>query len=179
MDIKGHPVTEEAVFRKKSLKRQITGSVLFLAVVFLFTRILFGLAKVDGCSMYPEYHDDDLIVYARLFDSPERNDVILVEMQDGRTLIKRVIGLPGEKVYIDGRTGAVFIDGIDLEEEYGATDPEEYISYPVALGKDEYFVLGDNRGNSLDSRYYGSVEDEQIRGKVLMTFRVDGKEVKE
>lgn len=170
---------EETVYRKKSLKRQVVGIVLILAVAVLFTRVLFGLALVEGSSMYPEYHDGDLVVYSRIAGNPERDDVILVKVDDSRILIKRVIGLPGEEVYIDGGTGSVFINGNKLEEEYGATDPEEYLSYPVTLGEDEYFVLGDNRGNSLDSRYYGPVMDDRIRGEVLMTFRMGAQEVKD
>lgn len=164
---------EETVFRRKSLKRQIIVTVFLMAVILLLFRVIFGLAKVEGSSMYPEYHDGDIVVYLRLTDSPERNDVVLVKMNDGRILIKRVIGLPGEEVYIDGRTGSVFIDGMELQEDYSATDPGEVLRYPLTLEEDEYFLLGDNRDNSMDSRSYGPVTADQIRGKVLMTFRID------
>lgn len=168
---------EESVFRRRSLKRQTAGILLFFVIILLLTRVLFGLARVEGCSMYPEYHEGDLIIYSRVTGDIERNDVVLVEMPDGRTLIKRVIGMPGEEVYIDSQTGTVFIDGVELEEEYGPTEPEGYLSYPAALGEGEYFVLGDNRGDSMDSRYYGPVKEEWIRGKVWMIFRMSGRDV--
>lgn len=166
---------EESVFRRRSLKRQTAGILLFLAIILLLTRVLFGLAKVEGCSMYPQYHEGDLVVFSRVSGSPERGDVILVKVPDGQTLIKRVIGLPGEEVYIDGRTGTVLINGKELEEEYGPTEPEGYLAYPVVLGEGEYFVLGDNRGNSMDSRYYGPIGKSQIKGEVWVTLRMDGR----
>lgn len=84
--------------------------------------------------------------------------------------IKRIIGLPGETVEIDGED--IYIDGEVLEEDYGKTD----ITFPgiaedpVVLGDDEYFVLGDNRGISKDSRSFGAVKKENIGGKVIKLF---------
>lgn len=168
---------EETAFYRRSLKREGVVLLLFLVGMLLLNRVLFGLARVDGSSMYPEYHDRDLVLYLRMSGEPKRNDVVLVDMEDGRTLIKRVIGLPGEEVYIDDSTRTVFIDGRELEEEYGPTDPERVLSYPVKLGEGEYFVLGDNRNASMDSRYCGAVTRGQIRGKALITLRVTAKNI--
>lgn len=164
---------EEEQEEKRSWRRWLVGTGSLAAAVLLLFRVFFGLAVVEGSSMYPQYHEGDLVLFQRMFVSPARGDVVLVEAPDGRTLIKRVAGLPGEEVYIDGQTGTVYIDGEELSEEYGPTEPEEYLSYPVRLGEGEYFVLGDNRGNSMDSRYYGPIGESQIRGEVRITLRMD------
>jgi signal peptidase I len=115
------------------------------------------------------------------FHDPHRGDVIVFKTPAaakakcgaGGTFVKRIIGLPGERVQIRLRRGAayVFIDGRRLEEPYIENDrrdigPEE--TYRVPLG--HYFVMGDNRSQSCDSRVWGSVPRENIIGKVFMTY---------
>ena len=124
--------------------------------------------------MAPNYQESDLVLYTRIHGELERGDVVLAEADDGRILLlKRVAGLPGEEVYIDERTGSVMIDGKEQTEEYanGVTRRTVIQEYPITLGEEEYFLLGDNRENSMDSREYGPVSSDQIGGKVLAVFR--------
>ena len=143
---------EEIRTEKRGWKKWAAGTGAMACVLFLLSHVFFGLAVVEGSSMVPGYQD-----------------------QDGRTLIKRVIGLPGEEIYIEKESGGVYIDGDKLEEPYiqGQTSPGIGQENPLTLQEGEYFIMGDNRENSSDSRYYGPVKEGQIRGKVLWSLRKD------
>ena len=147
--------------------------VLFLAPKFLVEKIL-----VDGTSMENSLHDGEHVLIeniSRYFDGPERFDVVVFTKNHGtytKTYIKRIIGLPGETVQIID--SSIFINGEELEEAFGK-DPVEssgIASEPVLLGDGEYFVLGDNRRVSVDSRdrIVGVVSIEELDGVVF--FRV-------
>ncbi len=164
---------EEERRDKKDRRNWAIGTVALLSLIFLLTRVFFGIAVVEGSSMNPNYMDSDLVLFTRVHGTLDRGDVVLVRPDDDRVLIKRVVGLPGEEVYIDQRTGAVMIDGEELEEAYiqGSTRRSSIEEYPITLGEDEYFVLGDNRENSMDSRDYGPVSSGQIKGEILVILR--------
>lgn len=164
---------EEEKKDKRDRRRWVLGTVALLLLIFLLTRVFFGVAVVGGSSMSPNYMDSDLVLFTRLHGMLERGDVVLVRSDDSKVLIKRVVGLPGEEVYIDQRTGAVIIDGEELKEEYteAITRRSSIQEYPIILGEDEYFVLGDNRENSTDSRDFGPVSSTQIKGEILVILR--------
>lgn len=157
--------------RKRWWRRFLSIFLLLACLLFFLLHIFFGLAVVQGNSMRPDFHDGDLVLYSRSSGTFQRNDTVLLEAENGQTQIKRIIGLPGEQVYIDRRTGTVMIDGRELEEDFGTTLPGTYLDYPLTLGTDEYFVLGDNREDSEDSRNYGPVSSSQIKGIIYMTLR--------
>lgn len=130
---------------------------------------------VAGQSMMPLLNSGDVVLMNKLlydFRKPERLDVVVLEREDKKT-VKRVIGLPGETVLIQG--GYVYIDGERLE----APDNLDQVSLaglaenPIELGENEYFLLGDNRDSSEDSRFanVGNVKEEQILGKVWMRIQ--------
>ena len=130
---------------------------------------------IAGQSMTPLLNSEDVVLMNKLvydFKKPERLDVVVFEREDKKTNVKRVIGLPGEVVQIQG--GYVYIDGERLE----ADDDLDHVSLaglaenPVELAEDEYFLLGDNQDSSEDSRFanVGNVKEGQILGKVW--FRV-------
>ncbi len=161
---------------KKFLKEALQTSLIILAALLISLFIVTFIGQrtvVDGESMEDTlYHNDNLIVdkISYRFHEPERFDVIVFPAHyDSKTyLVKRVIGLPGETVYIDGE-GNIYIDDELLEEDYGK---EVMLSGGIAqasitLGEDEYFVLGDNRNHSLDSRDHmvGNIQREDIIGK--------------
>lgn len=121
------------------------------ALALILRTCVFGLVKVAGQSMENTLETGDVALVSRLdyrLGSIRRGDVaqIRVPGRDG-TYLKRVVGLPGEKVEFSG--GRVFIDGQPLEEPYASNSQEEF---SIQLGEDEYFVLGDNRPVSYDSR---------------------------
>ena len=110
---------------------------------------------VSGVFIQPTLSDGDNLIVDKLsyrFHDPDRFDIIVFPQEDGRYFIKRIIGLPGETVQI--LDGSVYINGEKLEEHYGNEVMEEagIAAEPVTLGNEEYFVMGDNRNHSMDSR---------------------------
>lgn len=164
-------------------KRKIIEAVALVAVAVL---LLFGLPRyvierviVDGPSMEMTLQDKDNILVekvSRYFGALHRFDVIVFYPDEeskksrGRYYIKRVIGLPGETVQIVEET--IYINGEPLEEDYGSTAMSRagIAAEPITLGKDEYFVLGDNRAISKDSRSaeVGIVPLSRVGGKLLL-----------
>jgi signal peptidase I len=120
--------------------------------------------RVPSRSMEPSLSPGDQVVVMRLHqgDEPQRGEVVVFEGDDGRAWIKRIIGLPGDSVAIDG--GHVLVNGTTLSEPYARSDPEEGRSTHV-VPAGHYFVMGDNRGNSDDSRDWGFVARESLRGR--------------
>jgi signal peptidase I len=126
--------------------------------------------------MNPTLHNNDNLWVDKLsyeLGDPKRFDVVIFDYDENTEYVKRIIGLPGESVRID-QDGNIYINGELLEENYGserilATNIGR-ASQTIILGSDEYFVLGDNRNNSSDSRYadVGNVKREDIVGKVKL-----------
>lgn len=166
---------------KKFLKEVLSSSIYILVVLlltFLIVKYVAVRTEVIGPSMEPTlYNADNLIVqkFSYHFTDPERFDVVVFPFKHGeRTYyIKRVIGLPGETVEIDS-DGTIYIDGEVLEENFGKeviTNPG-LAAAPIHLGSNEYFVLGDNRNDSADSRdpSVGNVYRNDIVGKAWFRF---------
>lgn len=169
------------------LKEFISTSV-YLLIVLLFTYLIIHYVGqrtvVNGSSMETTLsHRDNLIVdkISYRFHDPERFDVIVFPYKTEKFFIKRVIGLPGETVQLD-YDGNIYINGVLLEEHYGyepTKDPGRAIEM-ITLGEDEYFVMGDNRNNSKDSRFesVGNINRRIIIGKAwvrLWPFNKIGK----
>lgn len=161
---------------KKTLK-EILSTSLYLLIVLIMSLLVVTFVgqrtKVSGSSMEPTLsHGDNLIVdkLSYHFSDPERFDIVVFPFRykENTYYIKRIIGLPGETVYID-EEGNIYIDGEILEENYGKeviADPGRAYE-PITLGEDEYFVMGDNRNNSSDSRdpVVGNISRSEIMGK--------------
>lgn len=149
--------------------------VVSLIIIVPFRMFVAEPFVVSGTSMLPNYHDKDYLVIDRFSyrtGQPERGDVVVLKFPKdiSQFFIKRVIGLPGETVTM--QDGYVYITNTEHPE--GWKLPEPYLpsqgqtlgsSKPVTLGSDEYFVLGDNRTGSSDSRYWGVLPREDIVGK--------------
>jgi len=139
-----------------------------LIVLAVFFNVVIGVTTVSGKSMQPTYENGELILFVRLVNDFDFGDIVDARMANGDEYIKRVIGLPGQTV--DIHDGAVWIDGEKLEEDYtqGVTEPSgDKVDYPLTLGEEQYFILGDNRENSVDSRSIGPVYAAQIKGRIL------------
>ena len=150
---------------------------LAILVGLLIVRFVGQRTEVIGESMSPTLENGDNLIVDKLtyrFSDPKRFDIIVFPFKENRTVyyIKRIIGLPGESVQI--KDGKIYINGMELEEDYGAetiVDPG-IASSPVTLGADEYFVLGDNRNNSEDSRRasVGNISRDEIFGRAWLRF---------
>lgn len=150
--------------------------LILLAVLILVPKFVLEKVMIDGESMENSLFDGESVLIekvSRYFGGPDRFDIVVFHKQNGaqkRTYVKRVIGLPGETVQIIGDT--VFIDGEPIEESFGK-EPMVYsglAAAPLVLGEDEYFVLGDNRTVSSDSRStrIGVVKRSELDGVVFL-----------
>lgn len=158
----------------KKLGRTCLRAVVIVALALFLNCFVISLAVVDGDSMEPVLHDGEQVWIDRLsyrLGDPKRYDIVVFRYRyrDGRYYMKRIVGLPGETIQIiDGR---VCVDGVFLNEDYGAEPIKKAkrANHPVTLGEDEYFVLGDNRNHSTDSRDsdVANVAIGQITGKVI------------
>ena len=149
-----------------------------LGAVWLVITFVGQRTEVEGASMENTLHNGDNLIVDKLsyrFHDPERFDIIVFpfQFQDNTYYIKRIIGLPGESVQIMD-DGSIYINGEKLEENYGmeVIKPETIgrAAEPIELGDDEYFVMGDNRNNSSDSRtdMVGNIKRENIIGKAWL-----------
>ena len=162
--------------KKKSIVREVFGTAFFLAVLFVAAWFLIHYVgeqtTVQGSSMYPLLSDGDQIIIDKVsyrFSDPRRFDIVVFpfQYQEETYYIKRVIGLPGETVRIMDQN--IYINGSLLDDPYGYEPivSAGLASETITLGQEEYFVLGDNRNNSSDSREpsVGNITREQITGR--------------
>jgi signal peptidase I len=180
--------------------RELVETLLLALIIFLAVRSSVQNFRVDGSSMFPSLEDGEYLIvnkliYARIdmdklndvlpfidegddpmqyvFRSPRRGDVIVFEDPSGtgRDFIKRVVGEPGDRIQL--RDGGVYVNGLRLEEDYtqGRTQcPQTNRNCDVIVPDDHYFVLGDNREHSSDSRTFGAVDADLIVGRAMLTY---------
>lgn len=161
-----------------------TFSFALCIVVLLFT-FVFRVVTVDGQSMEDTLHHNEKLIISDLLYTPKTGDVIITavpEYYGNNPLVKRVIATGGQTVDINFDTWTVYVDGIPLavdergnatHEEYVKYDPSrvmirenQTITYPLTVPEGYVFIMGDNRNNSRDSRYFGVVDERNIIGKV-------------
>ncbi len=148
--------------------------VVIIVVVVLIRTFLATPVKVNGESMYPTLKGGEVMLLSRISDIKRYDIVVLKVPEEDGELIKRVIGMPGEKIEI--MDSKIYINGKVIDDEYGYG--VTYNINEITLGDDEYFVLGDNRLISLDSRKFGPIKKENIKGTtnfILYPFKSFGK----
>ncbi|MBR1866691.1 MAG: signal peptidase I [Lachnospiraceae bacterium] len=174
---------EDEQSEEVNIVKEIVGMVAYIAVVILAVWFIITFVgqrtEVSGSSMYDTLEDQDNLWIDKLsyrFHDPERFDIVVFPFQNGSVYyIKRIIGLPGETVRI-GEDGTIYIDGEPLDEDYGyeTISPNAIgrAGEDVTLGADEYFVMGDNRNDSKDSRFdeVGNIKKNDLKGKAV--FRI-------
>jgi signal peptidase I len=153
--------------------RDLAFSVLIAVILIVF---IYQPVKVEGTSMMPTLTDQERIFINKFtyhfgLGSIERGDMVVFwfPLDPSKSYIKRVIGVPGDTVYIDA--GQVFVNGHALNEPYVPEDYHDRVSYEEhRIPADQYFVLGDHRSSSSDSRTWGFVKRDAIYGKAVFVY---------
>ena len=158
---------------------EIIASSLVIAVLIM--TFLFRNSPVVGTSMLPTLEPDDVLIISRTLYKPESGDIIIIQTEEdpSEPLVKRIIATGGQKIKLDYNTGDVYVDGKLLDEPYAAEVthfnsfggdfcvPDENGIWEGKVPADHFFVLGDNRGVSKDSRAIGYVSENQIVGEAV------------
>ncbi|MBE7011574.1 MAG: signal peptidase I [Ruminococcaceae bacterium] len=186
---------------KTGWRKELIDWVVAIGVAVVIAMVLrtFGmtLALVDGASMENTLHDGERLYVNKLFYTPEKGDIVIIESDKHPkgALVKRVIATEGDTIYIDPYTAEVYVNGELIEEDYikGKTvlpvssvgfggigyhgefkevfeDPTYSLENPIVIGNDEVFVMGDNRENSSDSRNLGLFREDEIMGHAVFRF---------
>lgn len=148
--------------------------LIFLVLIAVLVFFVFGICRCSDNMMSPAFKDGDLAIYYRLQKEFHPSDTVIIE-KDGETQIRRIIAKSGDSVEITA--DGLKINGYLQQETgiYTETLPyTEGISFPITLEENEYFVLGDNRFGAKDSRIYGAVKKEEIKGTVITLLRHRG-----
>lgn len=152
---------------KQKIKELIPYIIIIVVVILIRTFILTPV-QVVGTSMVPTLSDKQILLLKKYDKDYKRFDIVVFKYDDS-TLIKRIIGLPGE--YVEYRKNNLYINGKKIEEDFIKTTTNDFklseLNYKK-IPKGYYFVMGDNRNNSIDSRYIGLVSEKQIKG--ISTF---------
>lgn len=155
-----------------------------IIAVFLIFAFAFRVVGVEGDSMKNTLHDGDWVAVSGVVTEFERGDIVVITQPWERNvpIIKRVIGVEGDTVYIDFLSGKVYINGEEIFEPYiaEATHLSYDVEFPVTVGENQVFVMGDNRNDSLDSRSskIGMIDVHYILGKtVFRLYPFDEREI--
>lgn len=160
---------------KEFLKDSIKYVIVIFVILFVISYVI-SITQVVGSSMNPTLSEGQVLFLNKFiyhFSDIKRGDIVSLEYADTKYLIKRVVGLPGEK--IDIINNVLYINDKVYQEDYLANDLEYKDFHISDLGYDKipddmYFVLGDNRENSLDSREIGVIAKDNIKGKIALRF---------
>ena len=163
--------------RRKGRPRELLNLLFFLIAVYALLEMAVPRSVVLSISMQPNLVEGQRLLISRvsyMFNKPQRGEIIVFEPPDYAPetdrLIKRLIGLPGEK--IEFRSQSVYINGTKLTEPY-LNEPCLNVYCPDkswTLGADEYFFMGDNRNHSKDSRSFGAIKRKQIVGRAVLRW---------
>lgn len=157
----------------KLMKNLMPYIIVIVVVVFIRSFIITPV-RVHGSSMYPTLDGNEIMLLNKLAKI-DRYDIVVVKLEThDDNLIKRIVGLPGETVEV--KEGKIYINDKEIEDKYGYG--ETFNIEKVTLKEDEYFILGDNREISLDSRVFGKINRKDIKGTtdfVMYPFKKIGK----
>ena len=161
--------------KKKIIKilKDIYPYLIVVLVVVLIRTFLVTPARVDGSSMEPTLSNNNLVILNKIdyrLNDIKRFDIVVVKYNDEK-LIKRVVGLPGE--HIEFLDDTLYVDGVIVNQPFEHAKTQNFkieSQGRINVPADTYFVVGDNRGNSSDSRMFGPVDKKQILGSVSFRF---------
>jgi signal peptidase I len=155
-----------------NMLRDLIETMVLVAIAFLMVNALIGRFRIEQFSMQPNLHDGEYVIVDKVsyaFRQPERGEIIVLKNTHpgAPDLIKRIIGLPGETIEVRGNS--TYINGQPLTEPY-INPPMGPEQTPLTLQADQYFVMGDNRSNSDDSRHFGARPAGDIVGRAWIIY---------
>ncbi len=187
MEISSNTIAYDMSPQLSRTLRDIAEMIIITSLIVVFVRTVAITYTVNGPSMEPTLMEDHRVLVNRfgalrfwsisfygqedfVFEGPERGDIIVFDPQQSVSdkIVKRVIGLPGDKVHI--RNGIVEVNDVATEYTESFTEAKSHHTFPVVVPPEQYFVLGDNREQSNDSRNWGYVPTEDIVGKVWLLY---------
>ena len=151
----------------KSTFKDIIIYILIIFAILLFKKYVISPIRVNGESMMNTLHDGDIMIMNSInyrFSEIKRYDIVIID-EGQELIIKRVIGLPGDTVKCVNNK--LYINGKRVKDKYASSKTSDF---SVDVGNGEYFVLGDNRSNSMDSRVFGTFKKKEIIGKTSLTI---------
>lgn len=158
--------------KKKEVLEWVKSIIVAIALALIIRALLLEVFLVQGDSMMPTLRNRERLIVSKVqyyFQEPSLGEIVVFQAANGRDFIKRVIGTPGDRIEIT-RNGVV-LNGKLLEEPYVMALPKEPYG-PVVVPENTYFVMGDNRNNSMDSRHpgVGFINEERLKGKAVLVF---------
>lgn len=156
---------------KKNIFKELLPYVIIILVVVLIRTFIMTPVQVDGSSMYPTLEDGEILILKKYDRSYERFDVVVFDY-NGSRLIKRIVGLPGET--IEYKNNKLYVNGKKVTENFDrSSDTMDFKLEDIEcekIPKGKYFVMGDNRNNSTDSRIIGLVDEDDIKGSTNLSI---------
>lgn len=143
--------------------------LLILLIVIIIFNVFVGVSRVDGSSMEPTLQHGEIVFFNRMGADYQKGDIVFARMPSGEYYVKRIIAVEGDEV--DLVNGMLYINGVAETGAYmqGTTLPQEgIVTYPYTVEEGMYFVVGDNREVSMDSRSFGALVESSIKGKLLL-----------
>lgn len=156
----------------EDIKSFFSKLIMMVLLLWILFGVLFGITPMQNNDMSPSISAGDLLLYYRLNDILRTDDVVVVE-KNGKQYIGRIVARGGDSVEIT-EDSRLRINGSTVSENdifYSTPRYGDSVSYPLELSEDEFFILCDYREGARDSRYFGAVNEKEIKGKVITILR--------
>lgn len=159
----------------KALRNFLIRLFLLIVVIWLLFGVVFGLTPMANADMQPAVCAGDLMLYYRL-DKNLKSDDVVVFQKDGRQYTGRIVAVAGDIVEITDESDLMVNENTVMEENIFYETPayDSEVKYPLTLKENQYFILCDSREGAKDSRSFGAVETDEIKGKVITIVRRSG-----